>query len=36
MPKKVGMMHESKGHVLAKPYPYIIFTLQLDSAWESS
>ena len=33
MPKKyankVGMMHESKGHILAKPHPYIFFTLQL-------
>ena len=26
---KVGMMHESKGHALAKPHPYIFFTLQL-------
>ena len=26
---KVGMMHESKSHVLAKFHPYIIFTLQL-------
>jgi len=26
------MMHESKGHVLAKPHPY---TLQLDSILES-
>ena len=23
------MMHESKGHVLAKPHPYIFFILQL-------
>ena len=23
------MMHESKGHILAKPHPYIFFTLQL-------
>jgi len=22
-------MHEGKGHVLAKPHPYIFFTLQL-------
>ena len=27
---KVGMMHESKGqHIIAKPHPYIFFTLQL-------
>jgi len=25
------MMHESKGQCIAKPHPYIIFTLQLDS-----
>jgi len=29
------MMHESKGHVLAKPHPYIFSTLQLDSILES-
>ena len=35
MPKSnnVRMMHES---ILAKLHPYIFFTLQLDSAWESS
>ena len=27
---KVGMMHESKGHILANPHPYIFFTPQLD------
>jgi len=35
MPKyanKVGMMHEAKVNILAKPHPYIFFTLQLDSA----
>ena len=33
---KVGMMHESKVNVLAKPHPYTFFTLLLDSGWESS
>ena len=32
---KVGRMHESKGHVLAKPHPYIFFTLHLGSILES-
>ena len=32
---KVEMMHESKGHILAKPHRYIFFTLQLDSILES-
>ena len=32
--KQVGMLHESKGDVLAKPRPYIFFTLQLDSVLE--
>ena len=32
---KVEMMHESKGQILAKPHPYIFFTLQLDSILES-
>ena len=27
---------KAKVSILAKPYPYISFTLQLDSAWESS
>jgi len=26
---------KAKINVLAKPHPYIFFTLQLDSAWES-
>ena len=31
------MMHESKGQHIGKAmHPYIFFTLQLDSAWESS
>ena len=34
---QVGMMHESKGqHIGKAPFLYILFTLQLDSAWESS
>jgi len=32
---KVGMMDESKSQVMAKPHPYIVFTLQLDSILES-
>jgi len=32
---KVGMMHESKGHILANPHPYIFITLKLDSILES-
>jgi len=31
----IGMMHETKVNVLAKPHPYIFFTLQLDSILES-
>ena len=27
--KYANKVHESKGHVLAKPHPYIFFTLQL-------
>ena len=26
----IGMMHEAKVNILAKPHPYIFFTLQLD------
>ena len=26
------MMHEAKVNVLAKPHPYVFFTLQLDSS----
>jgi len=32
----LAMMHKAKVNVLAKPHTYIFFTLQLDSAWESS
>jgi len=27
---------KAKVNILAKSHPYIFFTLQLDSAWESS
>ena len=32
---KVGMMHESKGQHIGKAPSLHLFTLQLDSAWES-